>query len=506
MDILDKFIDLKISGVPRYQDLTTKIQIPLGKGSLSFFSLTGTGKMALLDSEEKDGDFTADPKRENYYMGSDLAASGIAYNWLNKKKLNQKLLLSFYYQKMKSSVDTLNDLDEPFNVFYDKSNDKRISMKYTMSKKFSSRISVKSGLSAQKLFFNLDAKRYNDKNNEFISIVEDKVNVIDGPVLLTAYSQWHFKITEKFSIKTGLNLNYFTLTNKISPEPRLSFNYQINDLSSVYLAYGLHSKTAPLATLFAKTKISGNEFISTNNKLDFSKTQHVVAGYSRLISDNVRFKTECYYQYIYNVPVESHPSSFSLLNISNLGSGFSDLIADSLVNKVTGYNYGIELSLEKYFSSKFYYLISISLFESKYTASDKIERNTEFNSNYIFNALAGKEFDLKNGKTLFFSLKAVFSGGKRYTPIDLEMSKLYKSTVRIYSMAYSKQFDPYYKFDAKVGARFELKRFSHEVSVTVDNFTNHQNVFRQEYSAAKKAIITQYQLGIIPGFYYRVYF
>jgi len=189
-----------------------------------------------------------------------------------------------------------------------------------------------------------------------------------------------------------------------------------------------------------------------------------------------------------------------------LGSGFGDLVADSLINRGTGYNYGIEFSLEKYFSSKFYYLVSVSLFQSRYTASDHVERNTEFNSNYIFNALGGKEFILNEGKALFFSLKAVFSGGKRYTPIDLELSKLYKKTVMISALAYSEQFEPYYKFDFKAGARFEQKRFSHEISVTVDNFTNHQNVFRQEYNAAKNTIITQYQLGIIPGFYYRVYF
>jgi len=506
MDIIGKFIDLKIAGVPRYQDITIKTQFHTGKGNLSFFSIAGKGKMALLDSEEDSNDFTADPRRENFYLGSELAASGISYNWLNKKKLNQKLLVSLYYQKMLTSLDTLNDFDEPFEVYYDRSNDNRLTVKYTVSKKIKSNISVKSGISAQKLFFSLDAARFNTHSSTLEMIIKDKVNLAEGPVLYGAFSQFLFRFSERFSLRTGLNLNYFSLSEKLTLEPRIGLNYNVNSLTTVYFAYGLHSKTAPLASLYAKTKTVDNTYITTNTTLDFSKTHHAVLGFSRMLTDNVRLKTETYFQYLFNIPVESHPSSFSLLNISNLGSGFSDLTADSLVNDGKGYNYGIEVSLEKYFSSKFYYLFTLSLFDSKYTASDKVERNTEFNSNYIINLLGGKEFSINENTALFVSIKAVFSGGKRYTPIDLELSRKYKNTVRISSLAYTRQFEPYYKFDFKAGARFEQKRFSHEISVTVDNFTDHKNVFRQEYNVSKDEIVTQYQLGIIPGFYYRVYF
>ena len=46
-------------------------------------------------------------------------------------------------------------------------------------------------------------------------------------------------------------------------------------------------------------------------------------------------------------------SSFSLIN---QGSGFSRFFPDSLENSGTGYNYGVEFTLEKYYSSVFPWL------------------------------------------------------------------------------------------------------------------------------------------------------
>ncbi|MFC2114708.1 carboxypeptidase-like regulatory domain-containing protein [Bacteroidota bacterium] len=506
MDIIEKMVDLKIAGIPRYQDVTFKLLFPLKKVTLSMFGIGGMGSMSLLDSDENDDDFTASPRRENYYFGSQMAASGISMNWISKHKINHKLTLSIYHQQMKNSIDTLDSNDSPFEEFHDLSQDNRLTLKYRLNKKFSSKLSCKSGASLQKMFFALDAREFIPDTKQYRIFVSDSLSLVDGPLLGTLYSQWLYKLNEKFSMRAGFDVIYFDLNSNFSVEPRLGISYDISSLSSLYLAYGLHSKTPPLPTLYAKTSTTNNEQITTNTSLDFIKSHHMVLGFSQQINEQVKLKIETYGQYLFDIPVESHPSSFSLININNIGSGFNDLISDSLVNTGTGYNYGLEITLEKYFSKSFYYLLTVSLFQSRYTASDLVERNTEFNNNYIINVLGGKEFKLNDKGVLFFNLKAVVAGGKRFTPIDLELSKLAGHTIRINSMAYSRQFKPYYKFDAKAGCRIESKNVSHEISVTVDNFTNHKNVFRNEYDAAKDAVIYQYQLGIIPGFYYRMYF
>ena len=76
-----------------------------------------------------------------------------------------------------------------------------------------------------------------------------------------------------------------------------------------------------------------------------------------------------------------------------------------------GKNYGIELSLEKNLDNHFYLLFSNALYQSKYTASDGIERNTRLNGNFISNIVAGKEFVYAEGRrTLGINIRAVYAG------------------------------------------------------------------------------------------------
>ncbi len=127
------------------------------------------------------------------------------------------------------------------------------------------------------------------------------------------------------------------------------------------------------------------------------------------------------------MPVKSRPDYFSTVN---LGADFNSPNVDSLVNNGTGENYGIELTLEKFYSKGYYFLVTASLFESKYTGSDGVYRNTAFNGNYVFNALAGKEFKIKEKHILALDVKFTYAGGKRYVPIDLAASIAYKDEVR----------------------------------------------------------------------------
>ena len=76
----------------------------------------------------------------------------------------------------------------------------------------------------------------------------------------------------------------------------------------------------------------------------------------------------------------------------NTGASFKTDLTDSLVNNGTGRNYGVELTVEKFVSDGYYGLCTTSLYESKFTASDGVERNSAFNGKYVFNLSLGKEW------------------------------------------------------------------------------------------------------------------
>jgi hypothetical protein len=139
-------------------------------------------------------------------------------------------------------------------------------------------------------------------------------------------------------------------------------------------------------------------------------------------------------------------------------------------------------------------LLTASVFESKYTGSDNVIRNTAFNGNYVINALAGKEFKIKTKHTIALDVKVVYAGGKRYVPIDLDKSILYNRQLYFNERAYSPQFDPYFRIDIKPSYRLNSKRVTHEVSVDIQNLTRHNNVFQQSFDISTKTIRTDYQL------------
>jgi hypothetical protein len=188
-----------------------------------------------------------------------------------------------------------------------------------------------------------------------------------------------------------------------------------------------------------------------------TKSYHAVAAYDRTISKDMRIKTEVYYQYLFDVPVEQRPTYFSVLNE---GADFGIAGIDSLENKGTGMNYGFELTAEKFYSRGYYFLFTLSLFESKYKGSDGILRNTAFNGNYVVNMLGGKEWSIRKKNTISINLKTTVAGGKRFLPIDFAKSQAEGETQYDESRAYENRRKEYFRTDLKLAYRINRKKVS----------------------------------------------
>ena len=106
----------------------------------------------------------------------------------------------------------------------------------------------------------------------------------------------------------------------------------------------------------------------------------------------MHLKTEVYYQSLFNVPVIREIPEESILNF---GDDFYNQWDFAFINKGTGRNYGVEMTLEKFFNKQYYFLLTASLFDSKYSGYDKVERSTKFAANYAFNALFGYEWKIR---------------------------------------------------------------------------------------------------------------
>ncbi|RYD78209.1 MAG: TonB-dependent receptor [Sphingobacteriales bacterium] len=485
------------TGVPKYQDATFKINVPVKKGIVALFGVGGLSNIALLNSESDKKNIYA----ENSYdvtFGSKMGIAGLSYTRFINTNTYAKLTLSASYEENNNKVDSLDETNNPHPFFNDNADRNKYAANFFISNKLSARLSAKSGVMVDALGYKLYNERFFKAVNDFIPLLSS-----EGTSLFTrAYTQWSYKITPDLSFNPGVNVLHFALNNKYAIEPRAGISWDFSKRQRLSFGYGLHNKLQELPVYFIETH-AGNETIQTNKNLDFTKAQHFVLGYDLKINDNMRLKTETYYQQISQVPVQMRSSYFSMINA---GSDFVLPLVDSLVNKGTGKNYGVELTLEKFFSKNYYFLVTTSLFESKYKGSDGVERNTAFNVNYVLNTLFGKEWKVTENSVLALDLKFTITGGKPYVTIDTVASRLAKKTVFDASNPFGQRFKEYIKPDIKVTYRMNSKKFSQELAVSVENFINERNVLSQQYNDKGGNIVTNYQLGIFPVALYRINF
>ena len=231
--------------------------------------------------------------------------------------------------------------------------------------------------------------------------------------------------------------------------------------------------------------------------------------YNKTINEIWTFKSELFYQDLVDIAVEPFPSTYSVLNE---GANFRFSRKGGLVNDGKGKNYGLEGTLERSFNKNYYLLLNGSIFESKYEASDGIERDTAFNNNYVYNFLAGKEFPVQRKKrllTFFINTKVTGAGGGRYTPIDLEAT-IDNNGVEVYdeSRAYGEKYPDYFRCDLKIGLRSESKRkkISQEWSIDFLNITNKENLFIKRYNEVNQKINDVHQLSFFIDILYKIQF
>jgi outer membrane receptor protein involved in Fe transport len=214
----------------------------------------------------------------------------------------------------------------------------------------------------------------------------------------------------------------------------------------------------------------------------------------------LRLKTELYYQALFNVPVSQEDSStFSAINVQY------DMVRMPLNNSGKGRNYGIEISLEKYLDKHFYYLASLSLYESKYRAANHLWYNSKFNGNHLINAVAGKEFVSENQRRTFsINVKMVYAGGYRTTPIDLQKSIDQDQTIYREEEAFKEKLPAYFRGDLRLSMKWNRKRLTSTLSLDIQNLSNRLNVFDRFYDPNTRTVKTYYQTGLIPILNYKV--
>lgn len=498
LDLLDKAGVVDFGGVPRYQDLTYNIYLPLSKRH--FVSMFGLGGISSISSIDQDGDTDENLMRSEFE--SSMGTAGFIHNFLINDNSYLRSFASLSRTSLKSTADlpTEEDNQEYYNIFNDDFTKTYVRTGSTYGHKFNSRNKVELGFIYNRIGYNMIQNGYNYEEDRLENELRDEgaTNRLQG------FATWKFRITEDLTMTSGAHFNGLTLNDSYSFEPRLALRWDVKEGKALSFGGGLHSKMESPAVYLWRFNNGDGTISQPNKDLKLSKAAHLVLGYDQRLGPNTHFKSEIYYQYLYDSPVEDDPNStYSLLNETEQYS------PRMLVNDGTGRNYGIELTLEQYLHKGFYYLASASIFRSFYTAKDGIERETAYASDYIFNFIGGKEFKIgrnDRNRVLFVNTKISLLGGKRYTPLDMPASIAAGEEVRREDRPFSARSEDLFIPNLSIGTRRDRPKATHELKLDIQNVTNNSALVQTYYAQQTQEIYEVNQLGMFPTISYTISF
>lgn len=500
-------INFGTSAVPTYADGSVKFNFPLNeKNNLSIFGMSGYSTIAIILSTKKDTarDLYAVLDRDQTFT-SELAVAGATLKTILSPSAYSSLTIA---QSFTSSIahhelftkDSLLNLTSIYPVLRYTFSQGKTSVNYFVNKKFSKKSTLKFGINNDMFenHFVDSAILYGDTSKTWKNRWDYKGNTF----LLQPFFTFRYRLNDKLSITSGVHGQYLTLNGSKSLEPRLGLKYNLSPTSSVSFGMGLHSQMQPSYTYFYH--LAGTEKKDMHNlNMGFSRSLHNVLGYDVMLGSNARIKAEVYYQSLFGIPVSDTPSSYSMANIGGL---FERTFPGKLVNEGTGENYGAEFTLERFYSDKYFFMITGSVFNSTYTGSDGKKRNTDFNGGYAVNFLGSREFRIGNN-TITIGGKITQAGGRRYSPVDTMATRLAGEKQIVDNARNTLQFKPYFRSDIKLGYKLNAKRVTHEVAIDIVNVFNTKNILSLTWLPYPvNAYREEYQLGLLPLFYYKVDF
>jgi CarboxypepD_reg-like domain/TonB-dependent Receptor Plug Domain len=500
LSILSKFNVQITQGVTDFQDLSFNFYFPTRKaGNFSVFGfggLSSQSQKAKRDSLQWEDD--SDRYDASYF--SNTGAAGVKHSiTINSSTyLQSSMVMSGNNHGYEQSR-----LDQTYHPNQDYRNsyvNNKITFSTVLNHKFNAKSNMRSGLYLNKYFYNLNTKSFNYETG----VMEQPLNASGGVSTIQLFSQWNYRFTEKLTFNAGIHYLRMTGNKTSALEPRSSLKYEFNERQWLSFGYGSHSQMQPVGIYVAEKQLSNGVYVRPNENLAFNKAQHYVLAYDRSVSKHLHVKVETYYQHLYNLAVSDDPSK--PLSTSNNEEGY---ITEPLVNKGTGRNYGVELTVEQFTHKDLYFLLSSSLYDSKYKALDGVLRNSRFNGNYAFSFTAGKEFRSSNtskNRVYGINIRSLYSGGFRTTPIDYVESIKSSETKYIESAAYSLKMQDYFRTDLRFSVKRNRAKCTTTLALDIQNVSNQQNIYGSYFDPLTGRVKTAYQTPLLPIISYKIEF
>ncbi len=487
--------------IPVYQDLSFKINIPGGKaGSFSFWGIGGLSSTNMRGYDDPDK-WIYPESRAYMDFHYNMGATGITHtlslseNTLIRSTLALNAGEHSYYDRTRLLESSPSEIFPLFSV--DKTEGKG-TLSSVITHVYNSRLTIKGGLDLNRHFYELKGEARNFESQT----MEQLMNGDGQSWMIKGHVQGKYLLSDNSFFTAGLNTSWFELNDEYRIEPRASFHWEAFPGHRFSLGYGIHSQIEPLFVYFVRgsgvDEQGENEF--PNKNLGRMGAHHFVLGYDWSITPNLRLKIEPYYQKIYDVPVVDG-TPYSMVNF------LSDWTFDrSLINEGSGINMGVDVTLERFLKDGLYYMTTMSIYDSKYTGGDGIERRTRYDGGYVMNILGGKEWLIKEKNLFSFNLKLTFMGPYWYQPLDIEATHQQKDIVYDEDQAFNYRYSNFETMsDLSLNYRINGKKVSSIITLQVKNILGGYYMGKK-YNLEKESIENDFFKSLVPFLSYEVEF
>ncbi|MFB0947709.1 MAG: TonB-dependent receptor, partial [Spirosomataceae bacterium] len=293
-----------------FQDLSFNISIPTKKaGDFTIFGMGGNSSN-VFTSPEDPAEWEEEKSQFNIDFRSKMGAIGVTH-----EKRFGNILWRNVVAVSGTESERIQDLAQNgTNVQYNFTTKRLISLSSTLQQPLGKRNSIKYGMYAT---FQKDGLSIREIANQKFS---------DESTLLQPFASVTFRPFERLTANVGVHYLYYSMSNSISVEPRLSAAYKLSDKQTIAAGYGLHSQQQP-------------PLLYITSRLDLNKAHHFILNHTFTTSKNSFFKTELFYQRLFNIP--NIPINQSLIFPASSGINLIDVVPfTQYVNSGNGTNYG----------------------------------------------------------------------------------------------------------------------------------------------------------------------
>ncbi len=492
---------IKFEESAQYQDLSFHLVFPTKKAGV--FSLMGIGGLSAIeinDSKKPVDEWIFTSHGEDIETKSAMGTIGLNHHYLISSSARIQSSLSILGSDITSKVDSFSVVQpQAFTTAGEASTEVRYRISSRLYKKLNTANIINLGLTYTFNQVNYADSQYRHKDYQY------QTNIKTQYGLSQAFGQWQHKYGNGFQSYLGLHLLHLGLNQTTSLEPRAGVSWEVNPMHRLSFGAGLHSQMQATVLYFVESPLSDGSTSLTNEDMRLSKSLQFVLGHDYLMNENLRLKSEVYYQYLYDIPVKESLPQFSVIN---LGTEYFVDRQDSLLTLGSGTNYGVEFTLERFMHKRFFYLFTGSWFRSQYQAFDKITRSTSYDGNFVFNAVGGYELPLGRNKqrTLILGLKVTLAGGRPYVPYDVDATVAAGEVVYDWENAYTLRHPNYFRSSFRVGIRRNKKKFSMEFVLDLQYRADYTYVYLYRIDVVTGEVVQDYTMGFYPNSAIRIMF